>query len=151
MVNKHKEHEEVSVNMNIKEEIFSFKGRIRRSAFVIRYVLSLISFWIVMAVFILGFFIGVFDAFFNISSILDSLLFLFPFFILLLILPVILVQTVKRLHDLDKDGFWALLWFVPPIGFVFLLYLVFADGTVGPNRYGEDPKGRTPYHTTQSM
>ena len=31
------------------------------------------------------------------------------------------------------------------IGWVFSLYMLFADGTVGPNQYGEDPKNRMPY------
>lgn len=28
---------------------------------------------------------------------------------------------------------------------VFALYMLFADGTVGPNPYGADPKNRMPY------
>ena len=52
---------------------------------------------------------------------------------------------VKRLHDLNKSGWLILICCVPIIGWVFSLYMLFADGTVGPNQYGEDPKNRMPY------
>lgn len=32
------------------------------------------------------------------------------------------------------------------MNFVLALYMLFADGTVGPNRYGLDPKNRMPYN-----
>lgn len=56
-----------------------------------------------------------------------------------------LAQGVKRLHDLNKSGWWILLCCVPVVGWIFGLYMLFADGTVGPNQYGEDPKNRMPY------
>lgn len=56
-----------------------------------------------------------------------------------------LAQGVKRLHDLDKSGWLILLCCVPIVGWVFALYMLFADGTVGPNKFGEDPKNRMPY------
>ena len=56
-----------------------------------------------------------------------------------------LAQGVKRLHDLNKSGWLILICCVPIIGWVFSLYMLFADGTVGPNPYGADPKNRMPY------
>lgn len=56
-----------------------------------------------------------------------------------------LAQGVKRLHDLNKSGWWILLCCIPFVGWIFALYMLFADGTVGPNQYGEDPKNRMPY------
>ncbi len=54
---------------------------------------------------------------------------------------------VRRLHDRDMSGWWYLgfivLSFIPLIGFVAsIAYLVFMflPGTVGPNRFGPDPK-----------
>lgn len=52
---------------------------------------------------------------------------------------------VKRLHDLNKSGWLILLCCVPIVGWIFALYMLFADGTVGPNPYGADPKNRMPY------
>ena len=61
-----------------------------------------------------------------------------------------LAQGVKRLHDLDKSGWLILLMFVPIVNALFGLYMLFADGTVGPNQYGEDPKNRMPYQAQPS-
>ena len=61
-----------------------------------------------------------------------------------------LAQGVKRLHDLDKSGWLILLMFVPIVNALFGLYMLFADGTVGPNQYGEDPKNRMQYHAQPS-
>lgn len=46
---------------------------------------------------------------------------------------------VRRCHDLDKSGYWGLLVLVPIVNFFFLLYLLFAKGTEGWNKYGNDP------------
>lgn len=56
-----------------------------------------------------------------------------------------LAQGVKRLHDLNKSGWLILLMFIPIVNAIFGLYMLFADGTVGPNQYGADPKNRMPY------
>jgi len=90
----------------------------------------------------LSFFIGVIGAVLNSGN----LYFTEIFFILLVIIYLIayIVQDVKRLHDLDSSGIWIILRFIPIISLIFSFYLLLADGTVGPNQYGEDPKGRTP-------
>ncbi|WP_066553701.1 DUF805 domain-containing protein [Croceicoccus bisphenolivorans] len=51
-----------------------------------------------------------------------------------------LALSVRRLHDVDKSGWWLLISFVPIIGFFVLLYFDLIEGTRGPNRFGEDPK-----------
>lgn len=45
----------------------------------------------------------------------------------------LIIQGVKRMHDVDKNG-WHL--FIP----FYNLVLSLMDGTSGQNRYGEDPK-----------
>jgi uncharacterized membrane protein YhaH (DUF805 family) len=50
-----------------------------------------------------------------------------------------LAVTVRRLHDLDKSGWWLLIAFVPLIGAIVLLVWFLSRGTVGANRFGEDP------------
>lgn len=59
-----------------------------------------------------------------------------------LFLPSLAVQ-VRRLHDSDKSGWWVLLG-LTGIGSLILLILNLIDGTHGPNKHGEDPKGRAP-------
>lgn len=51
--------------------------------------------------------------------------------------------TTKRLQDIGMSQWWILFIFLPYINFIFGLFLFFKDGTIGPNKYGEDPKGRT--------
>jgi uncharacterized membrane protein YhaH (DUF805 family) len=53
-----------------------------------------------------------------------------------------LAVTVRRLHDVDKSGWFILLGLIPLVGF-YLLYLYCQPGTPGPNRFGPDPKGGT--------
>jgi uncharacterized membrane protein YhaH (DUF805 family) len=62
-----------------------------------------------------------------------------PFYVftcLVLFLPIVAV-SVRRLHDLDRTGWWALLP-VTIIGGFVLLYWFCKPGTSGPNRFGPD-------------
>lgn len=56
-------------------------------------------------------------------------------FLLFLYLPI----TIKRLHDLNFNGWWSLVFFLP-FGQIVLLPLLFYKGTPGPNKYGEQPE-----------
>ncbi len=58
-------------------------------------------------------------------------------FILALLLPSLAVQ-VRRLHDLDRPGWWLLLVFTG-IGILLLLYWSSREGTPGDNRFGPHP------------
>ena len=58
---------------------------------------------------------------------------------LAILIPSIAVIT-RRLHDLDKSGWWQSLHFVLLIGSIVLLVWMVKSGTHGPNRFGEDPK-----------
>ena len=52
-----------------------------------------------------------------------------------------LAVTVRRLHDTDRSGWSILFGLIPVIGGFMLLYFYVQDGTEGPNRFGDDPKG----------
>jgi uncharacterized membrane protein YhaH (DUF805 family) len=54
-----------------------------------------------------------------------------------------LAVTVRRLHDIDRSGWWILIGLVPLIGVIVLLVFALLDGTPGDNRYGSNPKGVT--------
>lgn len=58
---------------------------------------------------------------------------------LALLLPSIAV-TVRRLHDVDRSGWWYLIQLIPVVGFLVILYFAVQGGTPGSNRYGPDPK-----------
>ena len=56
------------------------------------------------------------------------------------ILPALSV-TVRRLHDLDRTGWWCLIPFIPIIGSIVILVFACMRGTDGTNRFGPDPLG----------
>jgi uncharacterized membrane protein YhaH (DUF805 family) len=43
---------------------------------------------------------------------------------------------VRRLHDIDKSGWWMLLMIVPVVGFLVLLYFFIQRPDEAPNRFG---------------
>jgi len=57
---------------------------------------------------------------------------------LLVLLPSIGVQ-VRRLHDVDRSGWWLLIYLVPIIGFIVIMIFACMKGTSGSNRFGLDP------------
>ena len=57
---------------------------------------------------------------------------------LALFLPGLAV-SVRRLHDIDRTGWWLLLILIPLIGWIILIVWACMRGTVGPNRFGLDP------------
>jgi uncharacterized membrane protein YhaH (DUF805 family) len=52
-----------------------------------------------------------------------------------------LAVTVRRLHDIDRTGWWILIGLVPLIGGIVLLVFALLDSTPGSNQYGPNPKG----------
>ena len=50
-------------------------------------------------------------------------------------LPGIMITT-RRLHDLDMSGWMQLIFYIPIIGQLFMLYVIFVPGTNGHNTYG---------------
>lgn len=59
---------------------------------------------------------------------------------LALLLPGLAV-SVRRLHDIDRSGWWILIIFIPLIGLLVLIYWAVQPGTPGTNEYGDDPLG----------
>lgn len=120
---------------------FSFNGRIRRIEYFLSCLLggavTAIAFWLGVGTSLIGasqnsgsgFGIGVLIGF---SALIGGIWFT-------------IAQDVKRLHDVDKSGWLIILLLIPIVNFILGLYMLFADGTVGPNRYGNDPKNRMPY------
>ena len=77
------------------------------------------------------------------TAILDQLIFgsLNTIVSLALFIPGLAV-AVRRLHDVDRSGWWYLIVFTV-IGIIFpLLYWYVQRGTQGTNKYGPDPLGR---------
>ena len=113
--------------MSAPQILFSFRGRVPRKVFWLYGVLGplLVS---VMAGMLLGI-VGVSE---RGAEMLTTLLLVWP----------CAAVSVKRWHDRDKSGWWALVYLIPGIG---LLWTLIANGllrgTPGPNRFGADLTG----------
>jgi uncharacterized membrane protein YhaH (DUF805 family) len=62
-------------------------------------------------------------------------------FVLSTLLPGIAV-AVRRLHDLDKSGWFLLLALIPLVGAIILIVWACQEGTRGPNRFGAPSPAR---------
>jgi uncharacterized membrane protein YhaH (DUF805 family) len=113
--------------MSTPQILFSFRGRVPRKVFWLYGVLGplLVS---VMAEMLLGI-VGVSE---RRAEMLTTLLLAWP----------CAAVSVKRWHDRDKSGWWALVYLIPLIGIVWTLIVNgLLRGSVGPNRFGRDLTG----------
>lgn len=60
------------------------------------------------------------------------------FYVIFVFLPTFAV-TVRRLHDLNRSGYWALIYLIPVAGWIWLFIMLSVRGTTGKNRFGPDP------------
>ncbi|WP_448949863.1 DUF805 domain-containing protein [Labrys neptuniae] len=118
------------------EKLFSFQGRLRRSAYWTYHVLQ----WIALCV-IIGIFYGVALAVTPQSPLIYGLA------VIAIALYVGFVWSglsigVRRCHDRNRSGWFLLASLIPLVGAIWVLIeLGFLDGTQGPNQYGPSPKG----------
>ena len=59
-----------------------------------------------------------------------------------------LALSVRRLHDIDRSGWWFLILFTI-IGIFVVIYWACKKGDQGENRFGADPLGPQPAATTE--
>ncbi len=50
-----------------------------------------------------------------------------------------LALAIRRLHDIDRSGWWVLIVLIPLIGAIILIVWDCTKGTAGDNRFGPDP------------
>jgi uncharacterized membrane protein YhaH (DUF805 family) len=55
------------------------------------------------------------------------------------IVPALAV-LIRRLHDTNRSGWWALIGLVPLAGAIVLLVFTVEDSNKGVNKYGDSPK-----------
>ena len=55
------------------------------------------------------------------------------------ILPTVAVAA-RRLHDINKSGWWQLLDFAIIVGWIIQVVWLIRQGDKGPNKYGPDPR-----------
>ncbi|MBX9837348.1 MAG: DUF805 domain-containing protein [Silvanigrellaceae bacterium] len=114
-----------SVKCALKNHI-NFRGRASRSEF---WYFIIFDFSVL---FLFGF---IHKFIYGNSDELDFLKILMSIIFVALILPSISV-TVRRLHDINKSGWWIFIQIIPLIG-AFIIYTMCAlPSTNGPNKYG---------------
>ena len=65
---------------------------------------------------------------------------IYTIYSLAVFLPSIAV-TARRLHDIDKTGWWQLLFFIPIVGLIIMIIFLAQDSKPYENKYGPNPKG----------
>jgi uncharacterized membrane protein YhaH (DUF805 family) len=115
-------------------KIFSFYGRIGR----LRYLAYGISAQLILMLIFLPL-IGGLTALSSTSgemSILSIIVMVF-FYIALFVLTIMFAK--RRLNDLNRSGWWSVLFFVPLLNLLITIYVIFWPGTLGTNEFGPAP------------
>ncbi len=120
-----------AVETVLRDKYVEFNGRARRAEF----------WWFILFVFVVSTVLSLIDmALFE--GVLQDIGPLSAIFTLITLIPAIAV-TARRLHDVGRSGWWQLLFLLPVIGFLVILFWAVQKGTDGPNEYGRDPLGGT--------
>jgi uncharacterized membrane protein YhaH (DUF805 family) len=121
--------------MPLKDLLFSFNGRIRRSQYWRAAISLIVGYLIVMSII------------FGIAGAFSAEPGLPPFIWAIDALSLIplfwcgLAIAAKRWHDRGKSGFMVLVMLIPVVGpLLTLMECGILDGTPGPNRFGPSPK-----------
>lgn len=110
----------------------TFSGRAARSEY----------WWFILFTSLAGLVVGFVDGFVSGSDGLDPSP-LSSIYTLVIFLPSLSVQ-VRRLHDLDRSGWWYFIVLIPLIGAIILLVWNISEGTLGDNRFGPSTRNRRP-------
>lgn len=54
-------------------------------------------------------------------------------------ITISVMYAKRRLNDLNRSGWWFLLFIVPIVNLLLAIYLIFFPGTDGPNNHGPAP------------
>ena len=106
-----------------KESFLSTGGRLRRLYYGLRLLGMFFVFAIILAI----------------AQDVDRWL---GFFVQIVFIALTILESSKRFHDINKSGSDAFLLLIPFVNLYYYFYLIFTDGTIGPNEYGPDPKKR---------
>lgn len=113
-------------------KIYTTEGRLNR----LRYFIYSIAWSLISSV--VGFILGSIGGL--LSSDPESVLVIVPVGIWSFVAGIgSIMIAIRRLHDLNKSGWFLLIGLIPLVNMIFMLYILLIPGTVGDNQYGEDP------------
>ena len=99
----------------------NFSGRDTRQQYWMFYLFYMIA----------SILLGFIDGFVGLNGMIAGI------FALATFIPSIAIAT-RRLHDINKSGWWQLIMLIPIIGFIVLLVFLASKGTPGENKFGPD-------------
>jgi uncharacterized membrane protein YhaH (DUF805 family) len=112
-------------DMNLAQLYFSFDGRIGLATYWLKGALPIFAFLVMISLIDVAYFD--YSPYSGILTLVGRGLIIWPG----------LALTVKRWHDRDKSGLWALIGIIPYIGPAWaFIENGFLPGTEGPNQYG---------------
>jgi len=114
--------------LKVLKNYFNFEGRARRKEYWMFVLFSLI----------ISIVIGVVDGILGTKT-SAGIGMLGAVYSLAVIIPSIAVGA-RRLHDIDKSGWWQLIGFIPLLGWIVMIVWAATEGNHGTNRFGPDPK-----------
>jgi uncharacterized membrane protein YhaH (DUF805 family) len=109
-----------------------FSGRARRMEY----------WYFVLFNLIVAFVLALIDTLLGTTTGVSSFGLLSGIYSLAVLIPTLAV-LVRRLHDIDRTGWWILINLIPLVGTIVLLVFALMPGTPGSNQYGPDPKQAT--------
>jgi len=113
---------------NFWKNYFNFKDRTTRSGY----------WYVILMNLIIGFILGFISGFLSVSSNGASsfIMILISLYCLASIIPSIAL-FVRRLHDINKSGWWYFIALVPFVGSIILLVFLCTASVDENNKYGE--------------
>jgi uncharacterized membrane protein YhaH (DUF805 family) len=123
---------QVSWYLEVLKKYAVFSGRARRMEFWYFVLFNLVVYIVLSLI----------DALLGTYNIVSGVGLLSGIYSLAVLIPT-LSLWVRRLHDIDRTGWWILINLIPLIGTIVLLVFALMPGTPGSNRYGPDPKQAT--------
>ncbi|CAA9303898.1 MAG: Inner membrane protein YhaH [uncultured Lysobacter sp.] len=115
--------------LKVLKNYFNFSGRARRKEYWMFVLFSVI----------IAIVLGVVDGVLGMTVANGAIGLLGLVYTLAVLIPSIALG-IRRLHDIDRSGWWTLIALIPFIGGLVLLVWACSEGTHGDNRFGADPK-----------
>ncbi len=120
--------------ISVLKHYATFSGRARRKEY---WMFVLFNFIFLVVAAILDNFLG---TTFKVTGIALPYGYIYLLYALFVFIPSLSV-LIRRLHDVNKSGWFIFICLIPLIGAIWMLVLLCTDGTPEINKYGPNPKG----------
>jgi uncharacterized membrane protein YhaH (DUF805 family) len=118
---------------------FDIKGRFGRLSYIAWYLTFTVGLYAIFFVFALIFGVGagvMGSESPSAGGIVGGIFGILYIAVVIAMLVIAIIFFVRRLHDIDLSGWWALLMLVPLVNAIFGIFAMVKAGTPGANRFG---------------